>query len=206
MFQINNKLAVLIIMLLALVSGCVQTEKINSTTTSSKEAEVGITSIADSDIAKFPDTSNKEQQANSGETNIEGVPPGTKFPTIGSTPLPYSTPPITETVPSAESEPFVNDTPPSTVPAQLPSTSYACSELTSVQKQIQLLQNDKNIKNQMVVKYQVLNTNATKNGDTQAAATYQVQVDEYKKLISNIDIQLSALKTRESILYRECYR
>lgn len=199
MFQINKPVSVVIIIVLALVSGCVEKEVTNSTN-SSLTPEVEITSIADSIIPEFPNSNIKNYpQNNPGATDTKIVPQ-TTIPSVESTVLPYTTPP--KPVPT----PLDYSIPPVVVPTPLPATNYACNELNNVQRQIQFLQNDRVQKNQLLYMYQSLNSNATKNGDTQLAESYQVQIEDLKKIISSIDMQISSLKARESILSRECYK
>lgn len=199
MFQKNKLGAVVIIMVLALVSGCVEIDRTN-TTNSSPTAEVEITSIADSHIPELPDSNIKNySQKNPSTTNTEVVPQ-TTLPSVQSIALPYSTPPTAVPTPLDYNSPQV------VVSTPLPATNIACNELNNVQRQIQFLQNDRIQKNQLLYKYQSLKSDATLNGDTQLAESYQVQIDELKKMITNIDMQLSSLKARESILSRECYK
>ena len=196
MFETKQYGAVAMIIVIALFSGCVDLEKNNTSVDSSTNSEIEITSIADSYVKKLPNSNNENYpQKDPGE--YIGVPQISS--TSGqSNDLPYSTPP---TPVPMEYIPL-----PVTLPAPLPVTNYACNELTNVQRQIQLLQNDRSQKNQLLNNYQSLKSDATLNGDDQLSASYQVQIDELKKLISNIDIQMSSLKAREYILSRECYK
>ena len=196
MFETKQYGAVAIIIVIALFSGCLDQEKTNNLVNSSPNSELEITSIADSYVNKLPNSNNENSpQKNPGE--YIGIPQITS--TSGqSNDLPYSTPPTPVPI---EYIPL-----PVTLPTPLPVTNYVCNELTNVQRQIQLLQNDRSQKNQLLNNYQSLKSDATQNGDEQLAASYQVQIDDLKKLISNIDIQLSSLKARESILSRECYK
>jgi PBP1b-binding outer membrane lipoprotein LpoB len=199
MFETKLHGAVAIILVIALFSGCVDIEKTNTMVNSSPNSEVEITSIADSYVKKLPNSNNENYPQKDPGASYTGVPQTTSTP-VQSTDLPYSTPPTPVPTP-IDYSPL-----PITVPTPLPVTNYACNELTNVQKQIQLLQNDRIQKNQLIYKYQSLKSDATQNGDTQLVASYQVQIDELKKLVNNIDIQLSSLKARESILSRECYK
>ena len=199
MFQKNKHVVFVIIMALALVSGCVRVDRTN-TTNSSTTAEVEITSIADIYIPEFPNSSiDHYQQTNPGATN-RAVVPQTTLPSVQSTDLPYIIPP------TAVPTPLDYNTPPVVVPTPLPATNYACNELSNIQRQIQFMQNDRIQKNQLLYMYQSLKSNATLKGDTQQAESYMVQIDDLKKVISSIDIQISNLKARESILSRECYK
>jgi len=195
MFETKKYGAVAIIIVIALFSGCLDQEKTNNLVNSSPNSELEITSIADSYVNKLPNSNANDPQKNPGE--YIGVPKTTSTQ-VQSNDLPYSSPPTTVPI---EYSPL-----PITLPTPLPATNYACNELTNVQRQIQLLQNDRSQKNQLLNKYQSLKSAATQNGDEQLASSYQVQIDDLKKLISNIDMQLSSLKARESILSRECYK
>ncbi len=186
-FGIEEQRATVLILVLALFSGCVDIEKTSTGVDPSPTAQVEITSIADSNIPELPNSTIKnDQQNNPGTTNTK-VGQQTISPSVQTTALPYSTPPVV-------------------VPTPLPATLYACNELNNVQKQIQLLQSDRTQKNQLLYMYQSLKSNATQNGDTQLSESYQVQIDDLNKMIGNIDNQLSSLKARESILSRECYK
>lgn len=197
MSGIYKKRAVVLILVLALFSGCVDVDKTSTDVNPSPGAQVEITSIADSNIPELPNSTTKNnEQNNPGAINTKA---GTS-PSVQTTALPYSTPP------AAVSTPPDYSIPPVVIPTPLPATLYACNELDNVQKQIQFLQNDRLQKNQLLYMYQSLKSNATQNGDTQMAESYLVQIDDLNKMIGNIDNQISSLKARESILSRECYK
>ncbi len=174
------------IAVLALLSGCVEFQKI-STIENSATPAVEMTSIADAPIpGALPNSTIRNNPQQKPGITPSAIPQ-TNIPSATSTALPYSVPP-------------------SPVPTPPPVTNYSCNELKNVQKQVQLLLNDRLQKNELLYKYQSLKSNATQNGDTQSAASYQVQIDELQRMIGSLDQQLSSLRVRESILSRECYR
>lgn len=194
MFKLKKQGAVVLIIALALLSGCVETEKTNETIDDSPTGAVEMTSIADSQdpetLPDYPVKNNTKPGANS-KVQVTG------FPTVDATVLPFSTPPTP--LPTQ----FPINTPPLITPVT--TVNFACTELNNVQRQIQVLQNDRLSKSQMLNQYESLKANATLNGDTQSATYYQTQIDEWTKMISSIDQQLVPLKARESVLAGQCY-
>ncbi len=184
-FNLKKYLAVVILVALVLVSGCVDANKTNSSSNPQPSAAVENTQIAEKEISDaLPDTTiyeNNQPEPKASEVMHSSVS------SVESNSLPYSTPPESS-------------------PEQLLAANYSCSELKNVERQIQLLQNEHLQRQELLNRYQSLKSNATVNNDTQSASSYQLQIDELSRIIRSIDQQISSLKSKEAVYSRECYR